>query len=417
MKFIHTADLHIDSPLIGLEAYEGAPAARLRKATRDAFENLVSLAIDHEVDFVVVAGDLFDGPWRDMSTGLWTAGQFRRLERSGIRSFIIRGNHDAVSRVENSVSWPESVHEFSSRKAETIDIPELDVAIHGQSFPGRDVLKDLTEEYPEPLDGRFNIGLLHTSLAGSPMHDTYAPTTEAKLVSRGYDYWALGHVHGQQIVRERPYIVYSGNTQGRHANELGEKGCFLVEVHDEEVERVELLPTDVLRWHRVDIKLEEEDDTPELLASVRQRFVDVREADEERYAAVRLTVSGPCRAHRSLTDRSERESLRAEIHNIANELDDQMWVERIDLRTSAPIDLTKLRKGSDLMGELLRRIEELASDEEQLRDFADCLSPLETTAAGQLQQAGISWTDSELLRQLLQDAESMLVAQLAEAEQ
>jgi DNA repair exonuclease SbcCD nuclease subunit len=203
MKFLHTADCHLDALLRGLEQYEGCPADRIRHSTRDAFANIVALAIDEAVDFVVIAGDLFDGDWTNQQTALWAATQFRRLQKEGIEVFLIRGNHDAMAESRQSITWPENVHEFPVSAAETVRIDRLGVALHGRGFAGRETTADLASEYPPAVPGLFNIGILHTSLAGDPRHDTYAPTSERVLVGKDYDYWALGHVHTYRQVRER----------------------------------------------------------------------------------------------------------------------------------------------------------------------------------------------------------------------
>ena len=176
MKFIHAADLHIDSPLVGLCCYEGAPTERLREATRRALENLVALAIEETVAFVIIAGDLFDGPWRNMHTGLFTARQFRRLEDAEIGVYLVRGNHDAESQVRQKIKWPGNVHEFSVHRAETICLEGIAVALHGRGFAHPQVTDDPVPKYPSPVPGMFNIGVLHTNVDGSQGHDPYAPT-------------------------------------------------------------------------------------------------------------------------------------------------------------------------------------------------------------------------------------------------
>jgi exonuclease SbcD len=155
-----------------------------------------------------------------------------KLDASGIPVYLISGNHDAASVITRKLTLPEKVVTFSSRSAETHHVRDLPVAIHGISFPNRAVPESLLPRYPAPVTGCFNIGLLHTSLAGAAGHDTYAPCSVEDLVAEGYDYWALGHVHQPAIVRERPWIVLSGNIQGRHARELGARGCYLVTVDD-----------------------------------------------------------------------------------------------------------------------------------------------------------------------------------------
>ena len=271
MKFIHTADLHIDSPLLGLQQYQGAPFQRLRQATRDAFENLVTLAIQQQVKLVIIAGDLFDGHWRDMQTGIWMAHQFRRLQQEHIDVYLLRGNHDAASRVRQCIRWPANVHEFPTDRPGSFVLDDVGIALHGQGFPQREVPQDLVCGYPAAVPGLLNVGVLHTSLTGDPNHDTYAPTSEDILVGCGYQYLALGHIHARRVVRDRPYIAFSGNCQGRHIREAGAKGCFLASVADGEIERVEFVATDTLRWQVAEVLVGESDSTDDVLERVRLR--------------------------------------------------------------------------------------------------------------------------------------------------
>ena len=250
IKFIHSADIHLDSPLHRLEVYDGAPVDRIRQASRRALENLVDLALGEAVDFVLIAGDLFDGTWKDYNTGLYFVSQVRRLTATGIEVFIIAGNHDAAGQMTRSLPYPEKVHLFSHRKAETRTLDSLKVAIHGQSFGTAAVTGNLAAGYPEPVPGYVNIGLLHTSLTGREGHETYAPCTLADLENRGYDYWALGHIHQFEIVAEAPMVVFSGCIQGRHVKEAGAKGCVRVSLEAGSAPEVVHHALDVIRWER-----------------------------------------------------------------------------------------------------------------------------------------------------------------------
>jgi DNA repair exonuclease SbcCD nuclease subunit len=419
MKFIHAADLHVDSPLRGLEAYEGAPVDRLRNATRESFENLITLAIDEHVDFAIIAGDLFDGKWPHMSTGIWTAGQFRRLNRENIPVYLLRGNHDAASQVRQSITWPQNVEEFSVSSPTTLIHEALGVALHGQGFPTRAIPEDLAAGYPDAKDGMFNIGVLHSSLTGDPQHDTYAPTTVETLVSRGYDYWALGHVHHRRTIREMPYIAFSGNTQGRHIHEQGPKGCLLVTVENGNVENVEFHATDTVRWHRVEIRLREDNGLDELYDAVRQQLRVARRQSDGRLAAVRVEICGACAAHGALVSKSGYEDAIGEIRNLANEFEDDVWVEKILLATSAPVEIEQLRQGNDLMGDLLRTTELLAGagNEDELIELAGELDTLSEKASLELQQAGLDLNDPEQLRRWLRQAEGLLVSMISESEE
>ncbi len=193
-KFIHTADIHLDSPLRGLSRYEGAPVERLRGATREAFCNLVQFAIDEEVQFVIIAGDLFDGDWKDYNTGLFFASQMSKLRENEIRVFIVSGNHDAASAITRKLHYPDNVRFFISDSPEAIRIEEIGVALHGQSFAQRDVTNNLAANYPSAEPDYYNIGVLHTALNGREGHAGYAPCSIADLSAKNYDYWALGHV-------------------------------------------------------------------------------------------------------------------------------------------------------------------------------------------------------------------------------
>jgi DNA repair protein SbcD/Mre11 len=420
-RFIHAADLHIDSPLRGLEAYPGAPTDRLRNATRDAFENLVQLAIDETVAFVIIAGDLFDGQWKDMNTGIWTAGQFRKLERAGIPVCLIRGNHDAESKVRTGIRWPGNVHEFSVRKPQTftstqLGLPEsIDVVVHGQGFARPDIQEDLAADYPEAVAGHFNIGVLHTSLTGDPAHDRYAATTVEVLRNRGYDYWALGHIHirSEPPISKEPYVAFSGNTQGRHIRETGAKGCLLVSVEDGGLASVEFRDTDTLRWHRAAVALDQADTLNELYEKTRDALQECLDQSDGRFAAVRVEISGACEAHREIVRPGIQEEVVSQIRDIANEWDDEIWIEKVKLNTAAPINVEQLRQGHDLLGELLRDVASLSEDTDQLSELiAESLATLSAKAGPELQAAEISLTNPELLQTWLQQAEGLLLARL-----
>ena len=223
-RFLHAADLHLGSPLLGLAQKDGDVAARFARASREAFEDLVTRALEEEIAFAVIAGDVFDGDWRDASIGLFFNRQLARLANRGVPTYFLRGNHDADSVVTRSLTWPDSVVEFSTRRPETHRLEELRVALHGRGFPRREVTENYAVDYPEPVPGWFNIGVLHTA-CGRAGHENYAPCTAAELAARGYDYWALGHVHAFEIVSRDPWIVYPGNLQGRSVRECGEKGA------------------------------------------------------------------------------------------------------------------------------------------------------------------------------------------------
>jgi exonuclease SbcD len=332
--FLHAADLHIDSPLASLGAKDAAVAAAFARANRAAVEALVREAIDGEAKFLVIAGDVFDGDWKDVSTGLFFARQLGELHRAGVPSFLIRGNHDADSVMSRSLTLPDSAYTFASDKAETKTIEPLRVALHGRSFGARGVADDFVASYPARREGWLNVGLLHTGLDGARGHETYAPCTVEDLRRFGYDYWALGHIHAAEIVARDPFVVYPGNIQGRSPRETGVKGVMRVTVEDSRIVAVEPVPLDVARWAHAQIDVAGEVDEAEILKLIGAALSRAQDEAGDRALAVRVTLTGETSAHTRLV--AHRESLEAEARALGFQVAGECWVERLRIATSAP---------------------------------------------------------------------------------
>lgn len=414
MLFAHAADLHIDSPLRGLEHYEGAPVERVRRATRTALENLVRLCLESRVEFLVIAGDLFDYDWRDFNTALFVVKQFQLLDREKIPVFLIRGNHDSREEMSRRVPWPRNVTLFDHAAPQTVVREDLGIAVHGQSFPRREVKENLVPSYPGPVRGLFNLGLLHTNATGNSDHDPYAPCSVGELVSKGYDYWALGHLHDFAVLHERPHVVYSGNTQGRHVRETGAKGCVLVDVEDGKVAGCAFHPTDVLRWFRAPIVLQAEDGRDELVDLVRGKLSAIADEADGRLAAVRIEVSGRCRAHRELVQEAARQETVGHIRSLPGEIADDLWIEKIKLDVAPPIDRDARRQGQDLIGDLIRSVDDLLGDSSRLKELAGLLSPLGGKLGAELAQDEVNLADEAQLARWLREAEADLLSRLME---
>ena len=337
-QFIHAADLHIDSPLAALGAKDARIAERFAAAGRAAVERLIAETIDSGAKFLLVAGDVFDGDWRDVSTGLFFARELAKLDRAGIATFLIKGNHDAQSEITRGLPYPPSVHVFDARKGHTQLIEEWRVAVHGRSFPERAVPADFLASYPRREEGWLNIGLLHTSLDGSSAHAPYAPCTVADLERFGYDYWALGHIHAARIVSRDPWIVYPGNVQGRSPRETGPKGAMRVTVEDGHIAEVQPFALDGARWAHERIDLAGLADDESISAAVAAALAAVHEGAEGRALAVRLTLCGETAAHGRLVARLSEVggSWRAELQSQAYQLAQDCWIEKIRLETRPP---------------------------------------------------------------------------------
>jgi DNA repair exonuclease SbcCD nuclease subunit len=375
-RFIHTADVHIDSPLIGLTRHEGSAAERIRSATRQAFDNLVGQAIDEQVAFVVIAGDLYDGDWRDFHTGLFFSLQMGRLAKAGIRVFVLYGNHDAESQITKRLSLPENVRAFSSRKPESFVLDELNVALHGQSFRQRDVSDNLVLDYPDPVPGMFNIGVLHTALGGTAGHENYAPCSLGDLKAKGYDYWALGHVHSGQVLHQSPHIVFPGNLQGRHIRETGPKGAHLVAVEEGEITDFTTIHCDVVRWSRLLVPVDDCDRATEVSDRVRQSIERAVAAEADgRLLACRIELTGTSNIHGELLASTER--LTAEAQAAALGVgDDAAWVERLIVSTHSRRDPSVTADQQDALGDLRNMLADAGKDEDLLQQLASDIGEL-----------------------------------------
>ncbi len=363
-KFIHAADLHLGSPLQGLSVRDPALLSRFRGATRQALTNLVELALERRVDLLLVAGDLFDGDWKDQSTGLFFIREMSRLASAGIEIVLLRGNHDAQSVITRELRLPAGVRWLSTERPESLDFPRLGLAVHGQSFAERAVAENLARDYPAPLAGRFNIGMLHTSLEGATEHARYAPTSLADLCQRGYDYWALGHIHARRVLCEAPYVVFPGNLQGRHPRETGGKGATLVTVEGQRVVALEELCCDAARWVTLELDLT----GVEQLGELDQRWVDAVESATREAAgrplAIRAQLTGTTSLHSSLLARhgAALDSLGQYLEQLSAHLPAPHCIEKVKLLTRLPSESAGLSAG--LLGELRSMLEQAQQDPE-----------------------------------------------------
>lgn len=413
MKFIHAADIHLDSALRGLERYEGAPVEEIRGATRRAFENLVQLAIDQEAAFVLLAGDLYDGDWRDYNTGLYFVGQMQRLHDASIPVFIVSGNHDAASRITKSLRLPGSVTLFSTRKPETVILEDLGVAIHGQGFANRAVMEDLSAGYPQGDPQLFNIGLLHTSLDGKPGHEPYAPCCVDGLRSRGYDYWALGHVHKREVISKDPWIVFPGNIQGRHIRESGPKGCTLVSVDNGIVASVEHINLDVMRWVRCEVDVTSGESMDDLYEDVRLQLQKIADKVDGRPAAVRIVLLGKTPLHSQL--HAGMEDMKQEFRSLCNGSGGAgMWLEKVSLKSEPAPHGDEVASNDEALGGLLDTIRKLEVGDAAKASLLDEIASLGGKLPVELRSGEDSYdpANPEQLEEILEDVKELLVNRL-----
>jgi len=418
VKFIHAADIHLDSPLTGLSAYPDAPVEMLRTATRDAFTNLVNEAIEQPVDFMVIAGDLYDGTWKDHNTGIYFCKEMGRLKKAGIPVYLLFGNHDAESEMTRKLQLPDNVFTFDTRKPCTFRLEDLKVALHGHSFREKETFENLATGYPAPVPGMFNIGVLHTALEGNSAHATYAPCSLDELHAKGYHYWALGHVHEHQIWQGASTVVFPGNLQGRHIRETGPRGAVLVTADEHGVQDIKRLFVDVLRWESLEVDATGCKSLSEVVGNIGKALDGLVENSAANIPiAVRVTVTGKTAAHGDLFGLESQ--LRAEVLALAVAIGAELvWIEKVKVSTTAVDDGKAVRARADALSDLQDLLQAAESDPDFLNSLQAELLGLVNKAPLELQTTvpyfkAIRAGD---LADLVREVRPGLVSHLAQAE-
>jgi DNA repair exonuclease SbcCD nuclease subunit len=417
VKIVHAADLHLDSPLRGLQRYEGAPVERLRNATRRAFSNLVQLCLDENAQLLLIAGDVHDDDWNDYTTGLFFAAELARLRACGTQVVWIRGNHDAASKITKKLKLPEGwVFELPHQRPGTRVFEDLGVAVHGQSFAKAAVSDNLAAHYPAPLAGLLNIGLLHTCIDGREGHAKYAPCRVEQLGSAGYDYWALGHVHAREVVLKDPWIVYPGNLQGRHARETGPKGASLITIEGGRVTQVDHQVLDVVRWVRCEVDAARVRTAEDVVDAVQADLEAAAEMADGRLLAARVTLTGATDAHFELARDADR--WLHEVRQLSSLIScGEVWVEKVEVSTRPRIDVDALKRRDDVVGELARAFVEISADAEELARLAAEVAPVWQKLPAELRRDLPALDDPSVMRALLRDVEAAILPRVVHEEE
>jgi DNA repair exonuclease SbcCD nuclease subunit len=422
-RFVHAADLHIDSPFRGLRDVDERVAGRLQSATYDAFQNLVKLCIEEQAAFLLIAGDIYDAEDRGVRAQVRFREGLAELADHGIETFVVHGNHDPLDGWRSALAWPRGVHIFKAEPewkvahlatpsaGEAAGIPVA--AIQGMSYPTREVTENLARKFaPPPGRDLFTIGLLHCNVGGNPDHPDYAPCTVQDLAQTGIDYWALGHVHSRQTLRDArrsglPHITYPGNTQGRHPNEPGARGCLLVEVGQDRIPRTEFRPLDVVRWETAQVNITGLKTLDALHGAVRQAMDDLSARAEGRDVVCRIRLTGRGPMHQELRRDSALDELLAMTRADAGSASPWVWVERMTDGTRPDLDLAARARQDDFLGAALRRGAAESSTPEGMSELSGLLAEvysgrrngLEAPAAAQVAMLAeeARWKLAELL--------------------
>jgi DNA repair protein SbcD/Mre11 len=420
LRFVHTGDLHLDSPFLGLgQAVPERIATALRDATLRSWERIVRLAIDSHVDAVLVAGDVFEGANRTLRAQVAFRDGLDQLARERIPSFVVTGNHDPLSGWEPAVTWPDLAHRFGAKEVTSRPILRDGVElakVHGISYGVRDVTRNLAASFRRDGDESFAIGLLHANVGGLEGHANYAPCSISDLAASGMDYWALGHIHRHGVLRAAdPTVVYCGNPQGRDPGEADPRGCYVVEVDGRSRIQPEFRPIDVVRWQRLSVPIDGIATEEALIQAVGDALEAAADTAERSIVAlVTLTGRGPL--HATL----RRSGILPDLHMLVRERfgvgERFAWLESIRDETRPSIDLAARRQAGDLLGEALREFERsrAALRDGQEADLHDLLVDLYDHPRVRRALSGAQPGTAELLA-LLDSAEAQVIDQLDDA--
>jgi exonuclease SbcD len=441
LRFIHAADLHVDSPFKGMAELPQKLRERVRESTFQSLKQLALLAIREQVDFVLISGDVYDLADRSLRAQIRFQKAMELLADRDIPAFIIHGNHDPEDGRAAKLTWPDQVHFFASDRVETVAVEKAGrgviAHIHGISYKTAAVTENLALQFKAAEPFMYHIGLLHTNVDGDPGHDNYAPCSKGDLLSSGMNYWALGHVHTRKVLSHNPAIVYPGNLQGRSIRETGPRGCYVVDVN----------ALDSLRWFYEKLSIQGLQTEQELRDLLIDQIETIRTAAEGRDCIVRLVLEGRGKVHRimrkgralhellaelreqeasqigssgagwgefEITTKDKARPDEAEHHSSWESKSARsgfVWIESIEDRTGSELDRELLQQQKSFVGDLLRLSESLLHDEAALRAFAvEALAALQTLpqAAG-----GPAAQDPERLQQWLSAAEELAADLLA----
>lgn len=370
IRFVHAADLHLDSPFVGIKAVAPDNVARaLHEATFTAYENIIKLCIDEQVDALLIAGDVYDSADRSLRAQLKFVEGLKRLDEAGIRSFVCHGNHDPLDGWEARLDYPPGCTRFGA-EFEAVPVFEDDpqrAIVHGISYPTRDVYENLVPRLGRVEQNTFSIGLMHANVDANADHAAYAPCSLADLVFSGISYWALGHVHTRQVLSDRsPTVVYPGNSQGRHPNEAGARGVYLVEVDDDGAVNLDFRTVDTVRWERPVLDISDMETEQDLRDGLHQSMENTLAEANGRSVVLRITLTGRSGLHGALRRPNFVQDLIDDLTQEWAERSPFAWCERIEDETAPPFNREERVGGSDFLAEVLKTADRAKEDPEML---------------------------------------------------
>ena len=385
VRFVHAADLHLDAPFQGIAAADSRIGGQLADATYTAFRRIIDVCIEREVAFLVIAGDAYNSADKSLRAQLRFRAEMERLAEADIEVFIASGNHDPQSGWSAGLVMPDNVHVFSAKQVERFEVErggEVVAAVYGRSFARAAETDNLALGYKRGAGDPVAIGVLHANVGGNPDYDPYAPASLEDLRASGIDYWALGHIHKQEVLAQNPWIVYSGSPQGLNPKETGPHGCLVVELGAHGAATLEHVETGPVTWARLEVDVSGASGLEEARALLVEAL-DTQRATAGRQCVARVALIGRSLAHADLARPGIAEQLFEDVRAESALAEPWLWLDRLDDRTAPPIDLDALRGGPDFAAELVRIADDLAANPTELQALiAEVATPIAATLAG-----------------------------------
>jgi DNA repair exonuclease len=307
MRFLHAADLHLDTPFVGISDFSKELQTKLKASTYESAQKLFRVALEQKVDFVILAGDIFDDTDSSLKAQMFLKSEFEKLNQANIKVFMVYGNHDYYRSNFSVIDFPDNVTIFGKEPTEKVLTAKdgQKVGIAGFSYYQQHIVKNLVQEYPERDAVDYQIGILHAGVGDN----NYAPFQINDLLKKGYDYWALGHIHKREILNEKPMIVYPGDIQGRNQNETTPKGFYLVTVENTSTQ-IKFVQSSVYTWEKASLNATTDDTVDSLITKIQQLL-------NKPNTLLTLTIENAQNLNADVVKTIERNELKQHIQTLA----------------------------------------------------------------------------------------------------
>ncbi|MCJ7447714.1 MAG: DNA repair exonuclease [Bacteroidales bacterium] len=418
IKFIHTADLHLDTPFKGLSSWNADLSKKLKDATFKSFKNIIDLCINKKVDFLIISGDIFDSENKSLAAQLKFVTELKRLSDKGIATYFTCGNHDPLKSWLDTIKLPENVYRFDSSKVKFWTFKKEDKVIadiHGISFNDKDIKENLAADFKlAPNPAPISIAVLHGTIGIPGPHENYAPFKLKDVVNKRFDYWAMGHIHKRQVVNSsNPAIIYPGNPQGRDFGESGEKGCYLVEISKGNDPGSEFIPTQLIRFEDLTIDITGVDQIELLQGKIKEAIERVENYDENANYILRITLRGRTGLHSSLNDQVQVEELVQHYNEEHQDKQNFIWIDKIYVNTQPDIGIEKIKKGVGFSSEILKSFDVYLEDNKKLIEL---IKTIEEDFVNAQAKREIAEFTGDIHKEMLEKAKMLLLDKLIKEE-